>query len=80
MIDGKANSLWLTNVQRFEVLSEGCLHLSGVFLIRLRHEGVIIRGTREEFLCQRKTLNANDLFAHSIDNAREVERVGVVVQ
>jgi hypothetical protein len=78
--DGEADTLWLRDVQRLVVLTEGRLQLGCVFLIRLRNIGIVIGGTREEFGSERKSLDANDFLANSVDNAGEVERMCVVIE
>jgi hypothetical protein len=79
-IDGEADALGLRDVQRFEILSERLLHLSGVFLIGLRDENVIVLGAREELGSKRQSLNADDFLAYSVDDAGEVEGVGIMIE
>ena len=67
-------------MQRLKVLSERFLHLRGVFLIWLRVKDVVIAGAREEVASERQSLNADDLLSYAVDNARKVERMGVMVE
>lgn len=78
--DSEADTLWLRNVERFVVLTEGRLQLGCVFLIGLGNIGVVIGGTREEIGSERKSLDANDFLTNSVDNAGEVERMCVVIE
>lgn len=79
-IDGEADALGLRDVQGLEILSQIFLHLSGVFLIGLRDEDVIVLGAREELGGKRQTFNADDFLSYSVDNAGEVEGVGIMIE
>jgi len=78
--DGEANALWLQDVQWLKVLSERFLHLTGVFLVRLRDKDVVILGGGEEVASERQSLNADDFLFYSVDNAGKVKRMGIMVE
>jgi len=56
------------------------LHLTGVFLVRLRDKDVVILGGGEEVASERQSLNADDFLFYSVDNAGKVKRMGIMVE
>jgi hypothetical protein len=79
-VDGEADTLRLRDVQRFEILTDRRLQFASVFLIRLWDIGIVVGGPREELCRQRKTFNADDFVTNTIDDARKVERVSIMVE
>jgi hypothetical protein len=79
-VDGETDAFRLRDVQRFEILTERRLQFCSVFLIRLWDIGIVVGCPREELCRQRKTFNADNFVTNTVDDARKVERVSIMVE